>query len=276
MGVDTTIAFAHHTWSPWRGCEHAVLSDGTDHPGCFNCYAEAMAKRNPQVLGEWGPDGARPIGAEAYLTLPSKWNQAAKEAGERRRVFPSLMDPFENRPDLYDVRHFLFKTIDGCPDLDFLLFTKRANWVLEFWEGGYRPNVWLVYSASDQPSLTDGIHHLLLCRDLVPVLGLSLEPLLGPVDLTRFYLTDKCGGRYPFPNSEHEFRTKWIDLLDWVVVGGESGPHRRDCAVSDITSVVDQCQAAGVPCFVKQDGAPRPGQQGRIPDDYWKVKELPR
>lgn len=71
MGEITTVPFTHHTWNPWRGCAHAILKDGTPHPGCRRCYAETMSRRNPLVLGVWGEDGTRPIGTEAYWKLPS-------------------------------------------------------------------------------------------------------------------------------------------------------------------------------------------------------------
>ena len=58
-------------------------------------------------------------------------------------------------------------------------------------------------------------------------------------------------------------------MLDWVVVGGESGPHHRPMNIAWLESMVDQCRAAGVPVFVKQDAAPKPGKQGRIPDRLW-------
>lgn len=253
-----------------------------------------MSHRNPQVLGTWGPQGTRPLGAEHYLTLPYKWDRAAEKAGERRRVFPSLMDPFEDRPDLIDFRHGLFRTIDACPHLDFLLFTKRANNIRALWPGTFRHNVWLVYSASDQQSLDDGIPHLLQCRDLTPVLGLSAEPLLGPLNLEK-YLTHCyecsmcCGWRSAdSPSSEicnhcgttsaafEEFCTCGTQdfspccpncnfpavtdhpltaTLDWVIPGGESGSKARTCDLTWIRSIIQQCQKRNVPVFVKQVGA---------------------
>lgn len=281
MSKTTLIEFADHTWSMWRGCEQASLTDGTKHPGCTNCYAEVMSHRNPAVLGEWGPDRARPIGAENYLKLPYQWNQAAKETGERRRVFPSLMDPFENRPDLADFRHGLFRTIDACPHLDFLLFTKRANKIRDLWPGTFRHNVWLVYSASDQRSLDDGVPHLLQCRDLAPILGLSAEPLLGPLDLTTYLASCECNtccnGEHPgacrecagWGSNNEENPCSYClgdgtcpvcagtppPRLDWVIPGAESGPKARPCDVTWIRSIVQQAQSASVPVFVKQVGA---------------------
>lgn len=253
MGAITSIQFAHHTWNPWRGCEHAKLPDGSEHPGCKNCYAERMAKLNPSVLGEWGPYGKRTIGKYSYMRLPYQWNKAAEKARKRRRVFLSLLDPFEDRPDLVEPRQELFRTIDDCQHLDWLLFTKRPQNIRRLWVGGRRENVWLLYSASDQPSLEAYIGDLLACRDLVPVLGLSLEPLLGLVDLSRWL--DRCSYYCDHGEIYPECHRPERSQLDWVIVGGESDPGARQCDLAWIRSIRDQCGAAGVKCFVKQLGS---------------------
>ncbi len=123
------------------------------------------------------------------------------------------------------------------------------------------PNVHLGVSVSTQADLDEQLPHLLKC--LAAVRFVSVEPLLGPIEL--------CNGLY-YTGRERPTRNR---RLDWVVVGGESGPNARDCGVNAITSVVDQCRAANVPVWVKQDFGRKPGQQGRIPDKYW-VQELPR
>jgi len=64
-------------------------------------------------------------------------------------------------------------------------------------------------------------------------------------------------------------------LISWCITGGESGPNARPCQIDWIRSIVEQCRETGVPCFVKQDFGPKPGLQGRIPDELWAVKELP-
>jgi protein gp37 len=63
--------------------------------------------------------------------------------------------------------------------------------------------------------------------------------------------------------------------ISFLVCGGESGPGHRPCKIEWIESIVEQCRAAGVPCWCKQDSGPRPGQQGRIPDELWRVKQIP-
>lgn len=159
-----------------------------------------------------------------------------------------------------DVRRRLFNLIDATPNLDWLLLTKRPENITKMWpetsappqklidatyEGDkdagrfakYRPNVWLLASVSDQQTADAMIPPLLKCRNLSPVLGLSMEPLVGPVD--------------PSP---------WIGRLDWVIVGGESGHGARPMHPQLAIDIRNQCQAAGVPFFFKQ------GSQANWPD----------
>jgi protein gp37 len=86
---------------------------------------------------------------------------------------------------------------------------------------------------------------------------LSLEPLIGLIDLSWM---------------------RWADAQHkpgWVIVGGESGPRARPIDIAWLESIADQCAAAGVPLFVKQDSGRKAGQQGRIPDELWRRKEFP-
>lgn len=103
----------------------------------------------------------------------------------------------------------------------------------------HRKNVWLGTSVENQEQADRRIPELLKCRDLAPVLLLSVEPLLGPVDLA-----------VPW-EGEPEHPTLQVD---GVIVGGESGRGARVCHVDWIRAVLSQCQAADVPCFVKQLG----------------------
>lgn len=100
-------------------------------------------------------------------------------------------------------------------------------------------NIWLGTSVEDQVRADERIPHLLRCPAAVRFL--SVEPLLGPVDL-------KLGSR------GNDLRTR-APYIGWVIVGGESGPGARPCNVEWIESIVTQCKAAGVPVFVKQLGA---------------------
>lgn len=289
MGENTTIPFTHHTWNPWRGCQHALLKDGMPHPGCRRCYAETMSRRNPVTLGVWGDEGTRPIGTEAYWKLPYKWAKAAKEAGERHRVFMSLADPFEDRDELRPHRARQFQTIDETADwLDYLLFTKRPQHAQKLWPGRhnrpfncglmYRKNVWIIYSASDQHSLESWLPELFQLRYVVPVLGISAEPLLDQIDFTKVRrLDDPKEMHYSALHSQSEdcFWSIAGAPLDWVLLGGETGGGCQELNLDHLRRAANQCLSAGVPIWVKQDSGLFPDRQGRIPDEFWQLKELP-
>jgi protein gp37 len=268
-----------------------------------------MSRRNPAVLGVWGPGKPRVRAVPATFNAPLKWNKkpwvcdrcgaarsyqgheksasactciSGNKESHRRRVFSlSLGDwldpevPVEWLADMLDV-------IRRCPDLDFLLLTKRpelwtermhdayrsyrntesgmatANWLGEWTRrtpSNPPSNIWLGVSVENQEAADRRIPELL--KIPAKVRFLSVEPLLEEVNLEHWLIEGGGGG------------------IDWCIVGGESGPNRRDCGVDAIVSVAEQCQADGVPVFVKQDCAAKPGQQGRIPDNIWRLKEFP-
>lgn len=158
-----------------------------------------------------------------------------------------------------------FQVIDRCQNLIFIILTKRPENARQMWPGpledfgtgravSFRSNVYLVYSASDQPSLEKGVEHLQACRDLCPVIGLSLEPLLGPVDLKAVRPDNRTYDLLTGWNSWLGVSFNKTPTVQWVIVGGESGPHARPCDVAWVRSIIRQCRAAGIPCFVKQLG----------------------
>lgn len=255
---DSKIQWTHHTFNPWRGCTKVSA-------GCANCYAETLSGRNPKTLGVWGPQGTRVVASDSAWREPRKWNRVAKEAGERHRVFcASLADVFEGRETMPEAswvaveaaRVRLFHLISETPRLDWLLLTKRPENVSRFrggdgvprsWPENMPPNVWLGVSVEDQAAANERIPHLLKIQATVRFL--SCEPLLAPVDLwsaMRPILGTGAGGAVQM-DIRHG--------IDWVIVGGESGPRARACNPTWIVDLVDQCQAAGVACFVKQLGS---------------------
>lgn len=170
-----------------------------------------------------------------------------------------------------DVRRRLFGLIDATPNLDWLLVTKRPENVRRMWpakierqaEFGeathkeeYRPNVWLLTSVSDQATADAMIPNLLGCRDLVPVLGLSAEPLLGGLDLRNhfgWFQCQKCLMKcYAWDGRSRCCDGEAKRFIDWVIVGGESGHGRRKMESEWAQNIVDQCRNAGVKCFMKQ------------------------
>jgi len=276
MGAETKIEWTHHTFNHVRGCTKVS-------PGCAHCYAETMSGRNPGTLGVWGPQGKRVVAAESYWRLPVKWNKAAAKAGERHRVFcASLADVFEDWNgsvhdaqgdvktchvsgipiDLDAVRRRLFDLIDATPNLDWLLLTKRPENIRGMWPqngmgehvrthpSGFvvRNNVWLGVSVEDQQRAEERIEHLLKTPAVVRFL--SIEPLLGPVDLSEWMYTLRVEHNGDGDTQEVPCRPD----IHWVIVGGESGHGCRPCRPGWIRSLVKQCQAANVPVFVKQLG----------------------
>jgi protein gp37 len=184
----------------------------------------------------------------------------------------SLGDEAKKRTDrpltMDDVRSRLFRVIDATPHLDWLLLTKRPENIakmlptlrvrhcnenqqlVENMTFIPRENVWIGTSVEDQKTADERIPHLL--KVPAAVRFLSMEPLLGPVDLSD-WLHPAAIERTPTPNGPVERRVN-ASLIDWVIGGGESGPNARPCNVEWIRSIVRQCKAAGVPVFVKQLG----------------------
>jgi protein gp37 len=164
------------------------------------------------------------------------------------------------------LRKKLFELIDETPHLDWLLVTKRPENIRKMWPGTgapipgkkplvrnihtYRQNIWLFTSVENQEQADKRIPELLRCRDLSPVLGLSCEPLLGPIDLgpyfppMEFEKWNNKGDGLPYP-----FRGP-----DWVIAGGESGPNARPMHPDWVRSLRDQCKLASVPFLFKQWG----------------------
>lgn len=226
MGKATSIEWCDHSFNPWWGCQRVSL-------GCQNCYAETFDKR---VGGaHWGPNADRRFFGDKYWHEPVRWNAAAERAGVRASVFcASMADVFEDRRDLDPWRSRLWRLIEDTKWLDWLLLTKRPEnheMVPLAWQtGSRRPrNAWLGASAEDRRRLTERLPHL-RAATWPATRFLSCEPLLG--DLGEMDLTG----------------------IDWVIVGGESGPGARPCRVEWIRSIVDQCRAARVPAFAKQLG----------------------
>jgi protein gp37 len=196
------------------------------------------------ILGEW--------------SKPAQWNKAAEKAGVKARVFcASMCDLFEDfdgpvvdqtgnpvkRPadnvpwTVPSLRYRALSLVKETPWLDWLLLTKRPENVLSMvpddWRVKWPSNVIVGTSPCDQATADRCIPQLL---EVPGRRFLSMEPLLGPVEIRHIAMLAVVG--------------KW-----WVIVGGESGPKARACDVAWIRSVVEQCKAAGVPCFVKQLGA---------------------
>ncbi|MEI8195001.1 MAG: phage Gp37/Gp68 family protein [Phycisphaerae bacterium] len=240
MGRTTNIPWTHHTWSPWWGCVKRS-------PGCDNCYADSLSNR--WGFNIWGPDAPRRFFGEHHWNEPRRWNREAQAAGERRRIFPSMCDPFEVRPDLEEPRRRMFKLIEETPWLTWLLLTKRVESVSRLippgWAKLWPINCWMIASIEDQSSADLRVPHLL---DLpAPVRGLSIEPLVEDLSLAHLWWRSDDG-------DAEDMRDGTYCAIDWVIVGGESGPKARPMHPAWARRLRDQCIAAGVPFYFKQWG----------------------
>jgi protein gp37 len=245
MSNNTKIEWADHTFNPWEGCQKVG-------PGCDHCYAET---RNARFAGgtaiNWGPGAPRRRTSAANWRKPLAWNAAHAEFyaihGHRQRVFcASLADVFDNAVDP-SWRADLADLIQATPNLDWLLLTKRIGNVgpmlTAMFLDGAPPNVWLGATIANQEEADRDIPKLL--QVAVDTRFLSMEPLLGAVDLT--------------PMFEHRAE-QWSDTgVDWVIVGGESGPGARPMHPHWARDLRVQCASAGVPFLFKQWGEWLPG-----------------
>lgn len=245
MAEKTEISWTDSTANFWWGCFKVS-------PGCKNCYAETLSHRFGKNI--WGPVATtdRELKENIWKELP-KWNAKAKADGVRRRVFvQSMSDFFENHPQVLSVRQRALELMLNCDWLDFQVLTKRPENILrmtpKWFQDDWPENVWLGTSVENQEMANKRIPELMEVP--AKVRFLSMEPLLGNVDLTI-----GLGGADGTGLGGYGLRS----AIDWVIVGGESGHYARPINPDWVRAIRDQCQAAGVPFFFKQWGEWGPG-----------------
>ena len=289
MAKSTGIIWAKSTFNAWTGCTKVG-------PGCDHCYAEAMMDKRLHVV-QWGPGKPRKRTSPANWRQPLKWNREAPDSEfmGRKGFWPvfvnSASDVFDNEVDP-QWRADLFALIRATPNLTWLLLTKRIgnaakmldevadkdpatlfDWPL--------PNVWIGATVVNQEEADRDIPKLLA----VPAAKrfLSIEPMLGPVDLTKVMRHEPDAGRdgdggWTFVD---DVLTGWRsnksggsankrNAVDWVIAGGESGPQSRPAHPDWFKSIRDQCKATGVPFLFKQWGewAPLDHFPSETQEDY--------
>lgn len=301
MSETTNIEWCDSTFNPWIGC--TKVSTAPSGGGCDGCYAaESTPVRVMRGKGHetWGPGAARHRTSNAYWKLPLRWDAQAAvfeaQHGRRRRVFcASLADVFDNEVDPA-WRRDLFNLILSTPGLDWLLLTKRignaARMIDETLSDSIKalpadsplawpwPNVWLGATVVNQAEADRDIPKLL--DTPAAVRFLSVEPMLGSIDLTRYHdwLGRSVGGMWCPDCPDHgvgidpeEHRGCFgevvdaspYDGVDWVIAGGESGPSARPADPDWFRALRDQCAAAGVPFLFKQWGEHAPARTSGPP-----------
>ncbi|MFN2510882.1 MAG: DUF5131 family protein [Pyrinomonadaceae bacterium] len=224
MAIKSSIEWTESTWNPLTGCTKVS-------PGCKHCYAERMAWRL-QAMGQANyVNGFSLTLHEEALSLPLRWKKP-------QTIFVNSMS------DMFHAsvpREFILKAFNVMHKASwhrFQVLTKRSERLARL--SAFLPwaeNIWMGVSVEND-SYACRIDHL---RETdAAVKFLSLEPLLGPLDNLR------------------------LESIDWVIVGGESGPGARPMNLDWVTSIRDQCTEAGVPFFFKQWGGVRKKKFGRV------------
>jgi protein gp37 len=233
MAALTGIEWADHTFAPWFGCTRVSTA-------CDRCYAEVWTVKRFHKA-EWD-NHPRVRSAATTWRQPLAWQR--KAAGVRRRVFCShLSDVFDNQvPEEW--RRDLWALISRCPDLDWMILTKRPQNIRRMLPPRWPwPHVWLGVTAENQQEWDRRVG---LLRGIPAELRfVSVEPMLEPIK----------------PD---------LDAIGWIICGGETQTGARYMEPEWARDLRDQCARAGVPFFLKQMSAKKP-----IPDDL-VVRQFPR
>lgn len=235
MSQGSNIEWTEHTWNPVTGC--IKISQG-----CKHCYAERMAKRLKAMRAARYVNGFEPTLHWDLIDAPRAWKKP-------RLVFVnSMSDLFqEDVPEEFIRR--VFHTMAECPQHTFQVLTKRSDRLRALAARlQWPPNVWMGVSVEDARVIyrvTD------LAAVPAAVRFLSCEPLIGPL--------------VEIP----------LDNIDWVIVGGESGPYAREMKEEWVKSIREQCRVSAVAFFFKQWGGVRKDLTGRLLDGR-VYDEMPR
>jgi protein gp37 len=223
MGANSAIEWTESTWNPVTGCTKIS-------PGCKHCYAERMATRL-QAMGQANyAKGFRLASHEHAIELPLRWRKP-------RTIFVNSMSDLFHKDVPAEFILRVFEVMRRADWHQYQLLTKRSERLLELASQlTWRPNIWMGVSVENQ-DYTFRIDHLR--HTGAHTKFLSMEPLLGPLpslDLTG---------------------------IDWVIVGGESGPGARPMSHAWVAEIRDQCLRARVPFFFKQWGGVQRSRAGR-------------
>lgn len=234
----TSIEWTETTWNPVTGCSKIS-------PGCKHCYAERMALRLKAMHQPRYAKGFEITLQEDIVELPKKWKKP-------RLVFVNSMSDLFHKdvPDKFISS--CFEVMNSTPRHTYQILTKRPDRVLSLAKQlNWSENIWMGTSVEN----TDYVNRAkTIAKIPATVRFLSVEPLLGPIP------------RLPIAN------------IDWVIVGGESGPGSRPMEANWVRRIRDRCVSRDVPFFFKQWGGvnkKRTGREldGRFWDEMPKVRE---
>ena len=224
MASKSAIEWTGATWNPSTGCD--ALS-----PGCENCYAERLTRRLKAMGQKKYSNGFQLTLHPDTLELPLRWK-------EPQVIFVNSMSDLFHHEVPLDYIQRVFATMRAASWHQFQVLTKRSGRLQAFSdEIDWPSNVWMGVSVESE-GYTTRIDHLR--KTDARIKFLSLEPLLGPLE--RLNLAG----------------------IDWVIVGGESGPGARSMHPDWVKSIRNQCEKAGVAFFFKQWGGVQKSRTGRL------------
>jgi protein gp37 len=227
MADRSSIEWTDATWNPVTGCTKISA-------GCDNCYAERFSERFRGVAGHPFENGFDLTLRPERLAQPLHWRRP-------RMIFVNSMSDLFHKDVPKEFTENVFDTMEAAQWHTFQVLSKRSSLMRDFLKRRYGSergpaHMWFGVSVEDGTKLSRVRH---LQQAPAGVRFLSIEPLIGPIGE--------------------------IDLagIDWVIVGGESGPGARPMERAWVRSIRDQCKAAGVAFFFKQWGGLRPKTGGR-------------
>jgi protein gp37 len=223
MAQNSSIEWTQSTWNPVTGCTKIS-------PGCKHCYAERMANRLRAMGQPRYRNGFEVTLQEDLVDLPLRWKLP-------RVIFVNSMSDLFHRDVPTEFIRRCFNVMHRASQHTFQILTKRPDRVVEIGDQlPWAPNIWMGTSIETAQYTWRA---KLLAKVDAAVRFLSVEPLLGPIR------------RLP------------LNRIDWVIVGGESGPGARPMAEEWVLQIRDRCESQGVPFFFKQWGGVQKSRAGR-------------
>jgi protein gp37 len=314
MGEATAISWCDHTWNPWRGCERVspgcdnCYAEEMSHQnprtlgewGGPDTYRAMGAEAYMKLPFKWAREArAAGVRRRVFCLSLGDWLEDRPDLDAQRLILLNTIHRtpeldwllLTKRPENFGplLRRAMARVSGGCDRFDDAIGLGSA------WLCGQPPaNVWVLTTVENQECAD--LRVPLILKIPAVVRGLSVEPMLMEINLRPFigyakykgniagvcvdidgctwhrdeYKCRDCGWGYP---NDPDYPRR-VPGIDWVICGAESGTARRPFDLEWARSLRDQCRAAGVAFFMKQDSHRKPGQRGRIEDALW-VKEFP-
>lgn len=216
MATKSSIEWTEVTWNPVTGCNKISA-------GCKFCYAERMAKRLQAMGVEQYRNGFKLALAPHVIDAPYGWKSP-------RTVFVNSMSDLFHKDVPLSYIQSVFEVMNNTPRHTYQILTKRSDRLLELSSSlNWTPNIWMGVSVEEE-KVSYRIRDL--AATAAKIKFLSVEPLIGPV------------------SSLH------LEHIDWVIVGGESGPGARPLKKEWVIDIFKQCRSKKVKFFFKQWGTP--------------------